>query len=331
MTSIIPNRLNGGLPVRDEHNTPIIQPDVQNAYNPDRNYDVTCELNYLPSDCRARMSPEQINGFQSEIIAFAEALTPNGKWDCSKLTNLSASFKQWVKDNLPDFSQYMQQSIYDPSGKATDAFSMGNMKETDLSKIMTLQERQSIKENTLAINEIKKLLSANRIPVGLEAWTHMSVPPEGWLAANGGLYSVEAYPELAKLYGTTFGGDGVNTFRVPDRRGYVPRGWDKGRGIDPERSLGSDQDDAIRDITGWFGEAVYSYDGITIYEHDTTGGAFGEGQHSTNKIRSLDKVPSVAFDNFNYPVGFYFKASHVVPTAPENRMKNFAALFIIKY
>ncbi|HEY6034731.1 MAG TPA: phage tail protein, partial [Kofleriaceae bacterium] len=33
--------------------------------------------------------------------------------------------------------------------------------------------------------------------------------------------------------GTRYGGDGVTTFKIPDWRGQFPRGWDHGRGLDP--------------------------------------------------------------------------------------------------
>lgn len=36
-------------------------------------------------------------------------------------------------------------------------------------------------------------------------------------------------------------GDGINTFRIPDYRGEVPRFWDDGRGADPGRAIGTYQ------------------------------------------------------------------------------------------
>ncbi|WP_066733518.1 phage tail protein [Cupriavidus sp. D384] len=46
-------------------------------------------------------------------------------------------------------------------------------------------------------------------------------PPDGTLAMNGAAYSPAVYPELFNAIGTTYGGDGVATFHVPD----VPDGY----------------------------------------------------------------------------------------------------------
>jgi microcystin-dependent protein len=46
--------------------------------------------------------------------------------------------------------------------------------------------------------------------------------PTGWLACNGQQVSISSYTALYTLIGTTFGGDGVNTFNLPDLRGRVP-------------------------------------------------------------------------------------------------------------
>lgn len=43
--------------------------------------------------------------------------------------------------------------------------------------------------------------------------------PQGWAACNGQLLSIAEYDTLYALIGTTYGGDGVNTFAVPDLQG----------------------------------------------------------------------------------------------------------------
>ena len=46
--------------------------------------------------------------------------------------------------------------------------------------------------------------------------------PENWTFCNGELLSISEYEALYTLLGTTYGGDGQNTFAVPDLRGRVP-------------------------------------------------------------------------------------------------------------
>jgi len=48
--------------------------------------------------------------------------------------------------------------------------------------------------------------------------------PKGWFACDGSLLPVKDYEALASLLGSTFGGDGVQTFALPDLRGRVPVG-----------------------------------------------------------------------------------------------------------
>ena len=46
--------------------------------------------------------------------------------------------------------------------------------------------------------------------------------PVGWQFCDGTLLSIAEYTVLFDLIGTTYGGDGISTFAVPDLRGRVP-------------------------------------------------------------------------------------------------------------
>ncbi|MEI6827671.1 MAG: tail fiber protein [Desulfuromonadales bacterium] len=46
--------------------------------------------------------------------------------------------------------------------------------------------------------------------------------PEGWVPCDGQSLNIRQYTALFSLLRTTFGGDGVNTFNLPDLRGRVP-------------------------------------------------------------------------------------------------------------
>ncbi len=46
--------------------------------------------------------------------------------------------------------------------------------------------------------------------------------PVGWALCQGQLLSIAEYDVLFALIGTTYGGDGVTTFGLPDLRGRVP-------------------------------------------------------------------------------------------------------------
>jgi microcystin-dependent protein len=46
--------------------------------------------------------------------------------------------------------------------------------------------------------------------------------PVGWALCNGQTIAISQSPALFQLLGTTYGGDGVNTFNLPDLRSRVP-------------------------------------------------------------------------------------------------------------
>jgi microcystin-dependent protein len=46
--------------------------------------------------------------------------------------------------------------------------------------------------------------------------------PKGWAQCNGQLMSIQQNAALFAVLGTTYGGDGVRTFALPDLRGRIP-------------------------------------------------------------------------------------------------------------
>lgn len=61
--------------------------------------------------------------------------------------------------------------------------------------------------------------------------------PPGWALCDGRLVAVNAYPDLFALIGTTYGGDGVKKFRLPNLVGRAVCGHGSGSGLTP-RQLG---------------------------------------------------------------------------------------------
>lgn len=86
-----------------------------------------------------------------------------------------------------------------------------------------------------------------------------TLPSDYFIEANGALLSRRDFPELFGVIGTLYGaGDGINTFRIPDYRGCELRGWDHGRGLDPNRAFGSYQADAIKGHTHKYKDRYYT-------------------------------------------------------------------------
>jgi len=61
--------------------------------------------------------------------------------------------------------------------------------------------------------------------------------PSNWHFCDGSLLSIATNTALFSLLGTTYGGDGVNTFALPDLRGRIPIGQGTGTGLS-SRTLG---------------------------------------------------------------------------------------------
>ena len=55
--------------------------------------------------------------------------------------------------------------------------------------------------------------------------------PIGWQACDGSLLPISQYDALFALIGTTYGGDGQNTFAVPDLQGRLPIHQGQGQGL----------------------------------------------------------------------------------------------------
>ena len=57
--------------------------------------------------------------------------------------------------------------------------------------------------------------------------------PQGWAQCNGQLLPINQNQALFSLLGTTYGGDGVTTFALPDMRSRVQAGQGQGSGLSP--------------------------------------------------------------------------------------------------
>jgi len=57
--------------------------------------------------------------------------------------------------------------------------------------------------------------------------------PNGWALCAGQLMSISQNTALFSLLGTTYGGDGISTFGLPNLQGRVPVGAGQGLGLSP--------------------------------------------------------------------------------------------------
>ena len=145
------------------------------------------------------------------------------------------------------------------------------------------------------------------LPVGIPLPWPLPIPPSGWIACNGGAFSLTANPKLALVF------PGGNT---PDLRGVFIRGWDNSGIIDPGRDLLSYQQDAMQPIYGT----------LTI-PSEVTGSQAATGALSVNTANAV--AVSTAFSQRQVPV-YTLDSSRVTKTASETRPKNIALNYIVR-
>lgn len=127
--------------------------------------------------------------------------------------------------------------------------------------------------------------------------------PEGYLYCNGAAVSRSTYFDLFASIETNWGvGDGSTTFNLPDFRGEFIRGWDNGRGVDPNRVFGSAQGDEFR-----------------AHDHITAGGTWDGSSAANSAFRTAGSGESVNRNLVREEGG------------SETRPRNIAVNFYIKY
>lgn len=186
------------------------------------------------------------------------------------------------------------------------------------SKILLRDDDSKNVATTEWVKDLLRALGDIYAPVGSVFAMASRVAPDGYLECNGNSVSRTQYAKLFDVIGTTFGaGDNARTFNLPDLRGEFIRGFDNGRGFDPSRNFGSHQEDAIRNIVG-------SINGYAINSNETFEGT---GAIRTKPFGGHGNYTSNSGQHGNWD----FDASRVVPTANENRPKNTALMYVIKY
>lgn len=203
-----------------------------------------------------------------------------------------------VRQDLASLRQYVDQQVTTLRQEIT---AVGQ-------RVTRLQ--QDLDAAVIAINSRIDALEPRLVPIGAILTWAGSVPPQGFLECNGQVFNTSQNPVLYSVLGRNV---------VPDYRGLFLRGWAHGSGAydpDSNRGIGSIQGDAIRNITGSMGwESIrtdhgYRQSGALYTQVNSYAGPDHDGGNPAGDVK--------------------FDASRVVPTAPENRPKNVAVMYIIK-
>ncbi len=158
--------------------------------------------------------------------------------------------------------------------------------------------------------------------------------PAGWMLCDGSEVSRSTYANLYNTIGVAWGtGNGSTTFNLPDLRGMFLRGLAGTDTIgDPDapsrlanayggnsgNNVGSYQGDAIRNITGEMNGTYQLVPAGACYANGAFSVTNGGGHHHSSYQSTSGAVLT-------------FDASRVVPVGSDNRPKNVAINYIIKY
>lgn len=126
--------------------------------------------------------------------------------------------------------------------------------------------------------------------------------PVNWAFCNGQIIQVQQNAALFSILGATYGGDGLNTFGLPNLQGLIPIGVGTGPGLTP-RQWGQTT-----------GAAAYTLNSASLPVHN----------HSLNGVNSAPRATSPAngFPALGAGIGRSFAKQY----SDDNNMANYKAL-----
>lgn len=153
--------------------------------------------------------------------------------------------------------------------------------------------------------------------------------PRGWAFCAGQLISIAQYDALYALLGTTYGGDGQNTFALPDLRGRVAIGQGQAPGLS-NYVLG--QKSGTETVTLTTTQMPSHNHVLTAWNVDSTAPTPGPGLALSNPLDSHTGVANLWYLNLNGgPNTPALAADTVMPSGGNQPHDNCAPTLIINY
>lgn len=207
------------------------------------------------------------------------------------------------------------------TGSTEKTFKVANAQQSN--EAVNLQQIQSMLSSlTLDFSSITNVPNLGGNPIGTVITLATTSIPNGYLYCNGQEVLRADYQDLFNTIGETFGsGDEINTFNVPDLRGYFTRGYDDNRGIDSGRTFASIQTDDLKS---------HNHTGSTnttgAHTHTCTGAATSSGGAFPDGIYTIPStVTTSSSGNHSHTLTINSTGG------PETRPKNIALVYAIKY
>ncbi|EFO32514.1 phage tail collar domain-containing protein [Roseibium sp. TrichSKD4] len=184
-------------------------------------------------DLPALGTKEQVE--QGENVLVTADVLPDRVW--AELPELGTAEQIAVRENVLVCADKLPAHLFD-----------------ELPDVGTAEQVANGDEVLVTADRLIPVIKANAGVAGDLVLCAGSTPSPGTLECDGSALSRTAYADLFAAIGTTYGaGDGADTFDIPDLRGEFLRGWDHGRGVDPDRVLGAPQSHMIEAHTPPYG------------------------------------------------------------------------------
>lgn len=176
----------------------------------------------------------------------------------------------------------------------------------------------------LTAEELQELLT----PVGTVISFMGINPPKGYLACDGTEYNISDYPRfvdfLIQQFGSAnhFGGDGIDTFCVPDLRGEFLRGTGSNTHINPSLEIveGAGANVGEHQAATTNTNAFYVNNTYYVYKSNASKNSIVRNFDTMLNTVSQGKV-SIGDSTYNYPY----------PSEFTSRPTNTSVLYCIKY
>jgi microcystin-dependent protein len=143
--------------------------------------------------------------------------------------------------------------------------------------------------------------------------------PNGWLFCDGQLLPISENEVLFQLIGTTYGGDGEETFQLPDLQSRVPIHQGQGGGL-TNRIIGE---------TGGVEAVTLSVQQIPSHNHAAVGAAVTGDQTSANGAVPANSVTITPY--LNTPPDAAFNAQAIGPTGGSQPHDNLQPYLCINF
>ncbi|HEX7278243.1 MAG TPA: tail fiber protein [Solirubrobacterales bacterium] len=148
--------------------------------------------------------------------------------------------------------------------------------------------------------------------------------PAGWGFCKGQLMPIAEYETLFNLIGTTYGGDGQDTFALPDLQGRIAVHHGKGPGITQDYTIGE---------KGGVEEVTLTREQIPTHSHGMLAST-GPGNSNTPQGNVIGSPPAVTLFKREAP-DRNLAASMVLPVGNnqphENKMPYLTITYIISF